>query len=54
MAGLGVQELLILLLVLVLLFGASRLPQLARSIGEASREFKHGLAARGEKDEPQD
>lgn len=36
-------ELLIILLVVVLLFGTSKLPKLARSIGQAQSEFKQGL-----------
>lgn len=43
MAGLGAGELLIILAVLMLLFGASKLPKLARSMGQASKEFKTGL-----------
>ena len=43
MAGLGASELLIILAVLLLLFGASKLPSLARSMGQASKEFKTGL-----------
>jgi sec-independent protein translocase protein TatA len=42
--NLGAPELLILLVVVLLLFGATRLPKLARSMGEASREFKKGVA----------
>lgn len=41
MAGLGPPELLIVLLIVLLLFGASRLPRLARSVGEAVRELRH-------------
>jgi len=41
--GLGVQELIIVLLIVLVLFGASRLPKLARSLGEASKEFKKGV-----------
>ena len=36
-------DLIWVLLILVLLFGATRLPKLARSIGQSSREFKEGL-----------
>ena len=39
----GGQELLIVLVVVMLLFGAKRLPQLARSMGQAGKEFKSGL-----------
>ena len=38
----GGPELLIILLVLVLLFGANKIPKLARSTGEAMGEFKKG------------
>ena len=40
--GLGPPELLIVLVLVVLLFGASKLPKLARSVGEAQREFERG------------
>jgi sec-independent protein translocase protein TatA len=39
-AGLGPQELILILLVLVLLFGATKLPDLARGSGRALRIFK--------------
>src|SRR5438874_2448331 len=40
--SLGVPELLIILAVVLLLFGATRLPKLARSLGDAKREFEKG------------
>jgi len=40
MLGLGTQELLIVLLVVVLLFGAKKLPELARGMGQGLKEFK--------------
>ncbi len=40
--GLGVPELLIVLAVVLLLFGSTRLPKLARSLGQATKEFKAG------------
>jgi sec-independent protein translocase protein TatA len=43
MPSIGAPELIILLLVVLLLFGSTRLPKLARSMGEASREFKKGV-----------
>jgi sec-independent protein translocase protein TatA len=41
--NLGVPELLIILAVVLLLFGSTRLPKLARSLGQASKEFKKGV-----------
>lgn len=43
MFGLGAQELLLILLALVLLFGAKKIPQLAKGLGESVREFRQGL-----------
>ena len=47
----GGGELIMILAVLLLLFGASRLPKLARSMGQAGKEFKEGLKE-GYKDQP--
>jgi sec-independent protein translocase protein TatA len=47
----GGSELIIVLVILLLLFGASRLPKLARSMGQAGKEFKQGLKE-GYKAEP--
>lgn len=43
MPNIGPTELIIVLVVVLLLFGSTRLPKLARSMGEASREFKKGI-----------
>ena len=43
-AGLGPQELILVVIVVFLLFGATRLPQLAKSLGQSKRAFKEGLA----------
>ena len=40
----GPMEVILVLLVLLLVFGASQLPKLARSIGQAQKEFKKGLS----------
>lgn len=43
MGNVGPFELLLVVLVILLLFGSAKLPKLARSIGEASKEFKKGV-----------
>ena len=45
--GLGINELLVFLGIAVLLFGASRIPEVARSLGKAIREFKAGAREAG-------
>ena len=53
MAGIGAPELIIVLIIVLLLFGGARLPKLARSLGQASKEFKQGVND-GSKDDPED
>lgn len=43
MFGLGTMELLVIGGILVLLFGASKIPQIARSLGSSVNEFKKGM-----------
>lgn len=43
MGSLGATELLIILVVILVLFGGAKLPKLARSLGQAQKEFKDGL-----------
>lgn len=45
MAGLGTTELLIVMALVLLLFGGAKLPKLARSLGQARKEFDQGLTA---------
>jgi sec-independent protein translocase protein TatA len=39
----GLQELLVILLICLLLFGARRLPEIGRALGKTIKEFKKGL-----------
>ena len=50
MANWGPWQILIVALIVVVLFGSKKLPELARSLGKAKGEFKKGLAE-GEKEE---
>jgi sec-independent protein translocase protein TatA len=43
MFGLGVPELILILVIVVVIFGASKLPQLGRGFGEGIRNFRKGL-----------
>ena len=51
MPNLGAPELIIIALVILLLFGATRLPKLGRSMGQSIKGFKDGLNEAGEDDE---
>jgi sec-independent protein translocase protein TatA len=44
MFGLGLPELLIILFIVVIIFGASKLPQLGRGLGEGISNFRDGLS----------
>ena len=47
----GGTELLIILAVILLFFGAKRVPELGRSLGKSMREFRIGTSGEGEQDE---
>ncbi len=48
LVGFGMQEMLILLLIVLVLFGGSRLPGLAKGLGESIRNFKRGMIEESE------
>jgi sec-independent protein translocase protein TatA len=48
----GAPEIIIVLLVIVILFGAKKLPELARSLGRSSSEFKKGMHEGAADDRP--
>jgi len=51
MGSLGAPELLIILVVILVLFGGAKLPKLAKSLGQAQKEFKDGLTTGVDDDE---
>jgi sec-independent protein translocase protein TatA len=53
MPSLGVPELMIIFLIIVVLFGASRLPQIGKGLGEGIRNFKKGMKGMGADDAPE-
>jgi sec-independent protein translocase protein TatA len=48
--GIGIWELLILLLVLLLVFGPKRLPEMGRQLGKGMREFKESVSGKDDDD----
>jgi len=51
--GIGIWELVILMVLLLLVFGAKRLPEMGKSIGHGMREFKDAVTGKSEPDEPE-
>jgi sec-independent protein translocase protein TatA len=54
MFGLGVQEILLILLVVLLIFGAARLPEIGKALGKAFAEFKKALEGKSSDDKKDD
>ena len=50
MGAIGIREILFVLVVLALIFGAKRLPDLARGLGSGIRNFKGSIRSRSESD----
>ena len=44
MFGLSMQELLVIMIIVVVLFGATRLPEIGKGIGQAIKNFKKGVS----------
>ncbi len=49
--GIGMQELLIILLICLLIFGAAKLPEIGRAIGKTIKEFKKSIKEIGSDEE---
>ena len=52
MGSLGLPELLVILVIVVLIFGANRLPQLGKGVGSAIKNFKEGMKEGNTSDDP--
>jgi len=51
MGQVGIREILLIVLIIVVLFGARRIPELMKGMGQGIREFKHGMK---DDEEPKD
>ena len=45
--GIGVQELLVILLICLLIFGAAKLPEIGKALGKTIKEFKKSMGDSG-------
>jgi len=52
MFGIGATEWLLIILVLILLFGAKKIPEIARGLGKSVSEFKRGVREGEEESKP--
>ena len=52
--GIGITEMIILLLVLLVVFGPKRLPEMGRQLGKGMREFKDSVSGKDEPEETDD
>ncbi len=53
MFGFGVIEIVIVLIIVIVLFGASRLPEIGRGVGEALKNFQKSISETSESDDVQ-
>ncbi len=54
LGGLGVTELIIILVIVLIIFGAGKLPKIAKSIGEGIKEFKKATKEKESKKEKEE
>jgi sec-independent protein translocase protein TatA len=52
--GIGIQELLVILLICLLIFGAAKLPEIGRALGKTIKEFKKAMKEMESGDQPKE
>ncbi len=52
--GIGIQELLVILLICLLIFGAAKLPEIGRALGKTIKEFKKSIKEASPEDEKEE
>lgn len=52
--GIGIQELMIILLICLLVFGATRLPEIGKALGKTIKEFKKSIKGIGSEEEEEE
>jgi sec-independent protein translocase protein TatA len=52
--GIGFQEIVVILILALLLFGAKRIPEIARALGKGMMEFKDALAGKSREEDKED
>jgi len=53
MGGIGMQELIIILVIVLLIFGPKKLPEIGKGLGKAIRDFRKGVSGGEENETPQ-
>jgi len=54
MLGVSMPELMVVLVIVLLIFGAGKLPQIGKQLGSAIQEFKRGIQGKEEAEKPAD
>lgn len=54
MLGIGIPELLVILVIVLIIFGPGKLPKIGKSLGEGIKEFKQSITNRSDDEKPKE